>query len=145
MLEQKNKVIDGVPYMVTQMTGFKALNIQTKLIKLLGPAVSSVLTGGSLDVDTLKETMFSKLPEILSQFDDKIVNEVVTSLFESGVFKKDNHGNPESIDFDIEFAGNMNRMWKVTLFILEVNFFSGKSIMSSLPTIEEIQNKMKED
>lgn len=139
MLNQKKKLINGVTYAVTQMDGFRALKTQTKLIKILGPAVASVLTGGDLDSNTIYKTLLAELPNILSRFDDNIVNEFIASLFEHNVFKLDSLGNPDKIDFGIEFGGRINDMWKVALFILEVNFFAGKSIMSSLPTTE--QNK----
>jgi len=142
MLEQKNRVIGNTKYLVTQMTGIEALKAQTKLVKILGPAVASIVTGGKLDMKLIKEKLFEELPNILSKFDDSFVSEFVLSLFAHGVFKADKNGHPEKIDFDMEFAGNINEMWKVALFILEVNFFAGKSIMSSLPTTEPEQDEV---
>ena len=137
MLEQKKKVIGTTKYLVTQMGGERALTAQTKLIKILGPGAASVLAGGGFDTQALKKTLLLELPNILSNFDDKLVNGFVLSLFAHGVFKEDKNGNPEIVDFDLEFGGKINEMWKVALFILEVNFWSGKSIESILPTSEK--------
>lgn len=146
MLKQEKKSIGGVTYLVTQMDGFRALKAQTKLIKILGPAVSGALSGGEINIKSAQANLFSKLPEMLSKFDDNIVNDFIYSLFEHGVFKQDSHGNPDKVDFDLEFTGRINDMWKVALFILEVNFFGGKSIMSSLPIMqakEQVKSDMK--
>lgn len=134
MLKQEKKVIGDTKYLVTQMDGIRALQAQTKLIKILGPAVASVVTGGSLDMKIMKEVLFKELPNILSRFDDDLVNKFVLSLFAHGVFKEGKGGHPEIVDFEVEFGGKINEMWKVALFILEVNFFAGKSIASVLPT-----------
>jgi hypothetical protein len=136
MLKQEKKVIGDTKYLVTQMDGIRALKAQTKLIKILGPAVASILTSGKLNFEVIKSKIFSELPEILSNFDDKIVNEFILSLFYKGVFKEDKNGHPEVIDFEIEFAGRINDMWKVALFILEVNFLGGKSTISDLLTTQ---------
>lgn len=142
MLKQEKKVIGSTKYLVTQMDGIRALQVQTKLIKILGPAVASVVTGGSLDMKVMKEVLFKELPNILSRFDDDLVNKFVLSLFAHGVFKEDKNGHPEIVDFEVEFGGKINEMWKVALFILEVNFFAGKSIASVLPISEEESKKI---
>lgn len=140
MIEQKKKRIGGVAYLVTQMDGLRALKAQTTLIKILGPAVASLVTGSKIDIQTIKAKLFSKLPDILSRFDDKLVNNFVVSLFAHGVFKEDKNGLPEKVDFEMEFAGRINDMWRVALFILEVNFYAGKSLESILPTTEAAEN-----
>jgi hypothetical protein len=134
MLKQEKKIIGGTKYLVTQLDGIRALKTQTKLIKILGPGIASILTGGGLDSQKIKAALFSELPNILSRFDDEMVSDFVLELFAHGVFKEDKNGHPEKVDFEMEFGGRINEMWKVALFVLEVNFFAGKSIMSSLPT-----------
>lgn len=128
MLEQKEKTIGTTVYLVTQMDGVRALKAQTKLIKILGSALASLVLGNSLTMEAIQKALFVALPDILSRFDDELVNTFILSLFEVGVFKKDKNGNPTVVDFMTEFGGKINEMWKVALFILEVNFWPGKSI-----------------
>lgn len=135
MIEQKKRVICDTTYMVTQMDAFRALSIQTKLFKILGPAVP-LLFSGQMDADNMS-AILSMIPEVAGNFDHDFVDKFIISLFEQGVFKQDKNGHPESIDFGIEFAGKSKEMWQVALFILEVNFFGGKSIMSSLLTTHQ--------
>jgi hypothetical protein len=144
MLEQKEKIIGTTVYLVTQMDGFRALKAQTKLIKILGSALASLVLGNSLTMEAMKKAFFAALPDILSRFDDELVNDFILSLFEVGVFKKDKNGHPTVIDFMTEFGGKINEMWKVALFILEVNFWPGKSInFDSLITEPEVQTDIK--
>ena len=145
MLEQKKKVIGNTKYLVTQLDGLRALKTQTKLIKILGPGVASILTSGGLDMKRIKDSLFSEPPNILVRFDDELVNDFVVDLFAVGVFKEDKNGHPEKVDFEMEFGGRINDMWKVALFVLEVNFFAGKSIMSSLPTTKPEQPEASGD
>lgn len=144
MIEQKKKKINGVTYLVTQMDGIRALRTVTALIKILGPAVASILTGTSLDLDVIKSTFLQKLPDILSNFDDKRINNFILYLFEHGVLKEGKNNFPEKVDFELDFGGKINDMWKVALFILEVNFFAGKPIKLFSPTIAETK-KTKEN
>lgn len=128
-MEQKKKSIGTNTYLVTQMDAISALKIQTKIIKVIGPGAVSLI--GGIGADKIKAV----IPALLKNFDDEIVNEIVLSLFEKGVFIEIN-GTPKVVDFATHFAGNMPEMWKVVAFILEVNFAMGESIGSSSPTTE---------
>ena len=56
MLKQERKVIGETVYLVTQMDGLRALEAQTKLIKILGPVAAAAIVGGDLN----KETIFKR-------------------------------------------------------------------------------------
>lgn len=128
MIEQKKKKINGVTYAVTQMGGFKALETQTKLIKIIGPFLSS----GGL------ETIEAKLPEILRHLDTNFISDFAISVFDDKVLRLDNKGLPNIIDFDQDFAGvKINDMWELLIFIIEVNeLLKGKFIKEHLLTAE---------
>ena len=128
MIEQKKKTIDGIRYAVTQLDGIRALKIQTKLIKVLGSSLANSLSSG-LDFSKLDEFLKKQLPNLLSNFDDEVVNKIILDLFDTGVFVE-RKGSLEPVDFEIEFAGKINHMWKVAAFIIEVNFGLGKPIES---------------
>lgn len=129
-MEQKKKVINGVTYLVTEMDAFRALKIQTKLIKILGPGISGLKVG-----KTLNETLLNIVPKLAENFDDELVNQLVLDLFESNVFYEKN-GTSLSIDFSTYFRGKVFDMWKVVGFILEVNFNLGEFIKLASPTTE---------
>ena len=140
MIEQKQKVIGGTTYAVTQLNAFEALKIQTKLLRIIGPGIAG------LDVDDIQSaddegalkqkfiSMITKiLPEMFATLDDTIVNDLINMLFAHNVFIVKN-GFPEVIKFDDHFVGKPLEIWKVAGFILEVNFASGKSSGSNSPT-----------
>ncbi|RKZ95963.1 MAG: hypothetical protein DRQ46_07760 [Gammaproteobacteria bacterium] len=119
MIETENKKIDDVQYKVSQMDAIRGLTVQTKLIKLLGPALGKTLLSGKDDQDTLKDKAFGHL---VSNFDDKEISSLIIGLFDKGVYFIDQDGDDAQVDFKRHFTGNPGAVWKVTFFILEVNF-----------------------
>lgn len=131
-MEQKSKSIGTTTYLVTEMDAISALKVQTKLIKLLGKGALPLL-----DTDKpIKEKLAALIPKLVENFDDGLVNDLVLSLFEKGVFMQDG-GVPKVVDFSTHFAGKPFEMWKVVGFIMEVNFNLGEFKKSDLPTIEK--------
>jgi len=128
--EQKSKIIGTTEYLVTQMDAVSALKIQTKLIKILGPSVLSLLDDKTENTSSKISKM---IPQLMENFDDELVNELVLSLFKSGVFVKENNV-PKVVDFATHFAGKPTEMWQVMAFILEANFNLGELLGSDLPT-----------
>lgn len=134
--EQKKKEIDGVTYLVTQMDAVKALRVQTKLIKLIGPGVSKIKspTGTEFDVSS----MLTMLEPLLEKVNDAELFEFIMSLFENGVMlqgkTKDGQLVPMPLNFEEHFVGKTMTMWKVVGFILEANFGLGKSLGLNLST-----------
>jgi len=120
-MEQKSEVIGTTEYLVTQMDAVSALKVQTKLLKLMGPGALELMDEKS----SVDEKVIKIIPKLMENFDDEIVNDLVLSLFEKGVFEKVN-GTPKVIDFSTHFAGKAFEMWKVVGFILKVNFTMGE-------------------
>lgn len=130
-MEQKKKTIGITTYLVTQIDAVSALKIQTKLIKILGPGVFG-LVGGKPSAEKLKQI----IPELMKNFDDEVVNDLVLKLFEKNVFHEVD-GKPRVVDFATHFTGKLMEMWKVAAFILEVNFSMGEQLESSLHTTNQ--------
>jgi len=131
-MEQKSKSIGTTTYLVTQMDAVRALKVQTKLIKLLGPGALPLMDTAK----PIKEKLKTLIPALMENFDDELVNDLVLSLFDNGVFTEEN-GVPKVVDFSTHFAGKPFEMWKVVAFIMEVNFNMGESLGSSLSTTEK--------
>jgi len=130
-MEQKSKIIGTTEYLVTQMDAVSALKVQTKLIKILGTGILSLVG----DKGSVQDKLKTLIPQLMENFDDEIVNDLVLSLFKKGVFYKEK-GIPKAIDFATYFAGKPLEMWKVVGFIMEANFTMGESEESSSPIIE---------
>ena len=130
-MEQKEKNIGNSTYLVTQMDAISALKIQTKLIKVLGSGIFSLVGKAEKSEDKLKKI----IPALMENFDDEVVNDLVLSLFKKGVFIKVGD-HPKVIDFATHFTGKPMEMWQVTAFILEANFSMGESTESDLPITE---------
>ena len=131
-MEQKSKSIGTTTYLVTQMDAVRALKVQTKLIKLLGPGAQSLLD----TAQPIKEKLKALIPALMENFDDDLVNDLILSLFDSGIFIQIGDV-PKVVDFSTHFAGKPFEMWKVVAFIMEVNFNMGELSGSDLPTTEK--------
>lgn len=142
-MEQKSKYIGTTEYLVTQMDAVSALKVQTKLIKVLGPGIIPLLDKIETlkTPDAAKAILLKSLPDLvtnlLSNFEDEIVNGLVLSLFAKGVMHKQDDV-PKVVEFATHFVGKPMLMWKVMLFILEANFFMGESVGSSSPTTKKV-------
>jgi len=132
-MEQKSKVIDDITYSVTQMDAISALEVQTKLIKIIGPGILGLVGQKDISAKKIQEI----IPSLINNFDDEIVNSLILKLFKKGVFYNDFQGTPHVIEFSTYFIGKMATMWKVAGFILEVNFNLGELLESISPITNE--------
>ena len=131
-MEQKSKSIGTTIYLVTQMDAISALKVQTKLIKILGSGALTLMDTSQ----SIKEKLAALIPKLMENFDDGLVNDLILSLFEKGVFVQDGEV-PKVVDFSTHFSGKPLEMWKVVGFIMEVNFGLGEFKKSDLPTTEK--------
>jgi len=142
-IETEQKTIDGITYRVMQMDAIRGLKVQTKLIKLLGPALGkTLLSGGEMKVAALKDKVAGHLIE---NFDDEEVSKFVIGLFDKGVFFV--KGDEEYlVDFKKDFTGKPFAVWKVVWFILETNFgdLLGKLMKGSSHLLKTVLKSPKE-
>lgn len=135
-MEQHIKTIGDESYLVIEMDGIRALKAQAKLIKILGTGVISLIGKDTTTLDS--NTISNVVSSLMSNFDDNLVVEFVLSLFEKGVWTEKDGKPHTKVDFSTHFTGKINMMWKVVMFILEVNFSMGELFPSpSLTTGEE--------
>lgn len=113
MIETKEKSIKESVYSVTQMTAIRALKMQSRLLKLAGPSFAAMIASGE---DTSIPQALNLLTERL---DEKTFENLVLDLLQ-GVRKDGEELTRSKIDFD--FAGNLNELFLVLQFVLEVNF-----------------------
>lgn len=113
MIETKEKVIGNSNYAVTQMTAIRALKMQARLLRLIGPSFGAMIASGD----------DSSIPMAISLLTDKLDEKTFENLvleLTQGVRKDGEELTRSKIDLD--FAGNLNELFRVLQFILEVNF-----------------------
>jgi len=117
MIETQEKIIGDCTFMVTQMTALRAVKMQARLLKLLGPSFATIISASD------KASPDSCLPQAVSlladKLDEKSFENLVVDLMQ-GVRK--NGVEMTRLDIDMHFAGNLNQLFLLLQFILEVNF-----------------------
>lgn len=117
MIETKEKQIGDSVYMVTQMPAMTAIGMQARLLKLIGPSFATLFAAGN------QENPDGSLPLAISllveKLDEKTFQNLVIDLMR-GVRKDGVELDKKKIDLD--FAGNLNELFLIMQFVLEVNF-----------------------
>jgi len=132
MIETKELELNGSTYLVTEMTARRALRMQARLLKLLGPAASAIFLAAAKDVDSADDSIPNAITHLVDQLDEKSFESLVMELMQ-GVRKDNMELTPAIID--LEFAGDLNSLFLVLKFILEVNFgsfFSEGGILTTM-------------
>lgn len=119
MIETKEKIINGSTYSVTQLPARRALRLQAKLVKLLGPAASAIFVASG-DLDTADQAIPKAVASLASQLDDKNFDQLVLELLQ-GQARINGKEITEHV-LDMEFAGKLNELFLLLGFVLEVNF-----------------------
>ena len=136
MIETLEQDINGSRYTVTQLPARRALRLQAKLMKMVGPALFEVLDNAPLiddkgnPIQSDKVKGYSHAVELLmKEIDDKTFDQLVLDLL-VGVRKEGVELTPSTVD--IEYSGNLNELYLVMQFVLEANFsdfFQEKGIL----------------
>lgn len=127
-MEQKKKVIDGTAYVVEQMNALSSLRVQTKLLKVLGPAITDIkaelklIDPSKITKEEIRKKAMAAILSLAGSFDDSLVFDLIVSLFKDKVFYEHTDGSLMKVSFDMHFTGKTSTMWKAVLFVLEVNF-----------------------
>lgn len=137
-IETHEREINGDIYLVSQMAAMRAIGMQARLIKLLGPAFSTIFVAASEDPTTADRSIPQAIMLLSSQLDEKTFQQLVLDLTQ-GVRKNGMELTKQIID--IEFSGKLNTLFLVLQFILEVNyadfFREGGIIKALLPPVKE--------
>lgn len=139
MIQAKSKTIEGDKYTVTQMGARRALKIQAKLMKLAGPSLSIMLAQAGKTVDDAEKCLPDVVLLLVNQLDEKTFDALVMELMQ-GIRKND----VEIVEstFDNEFGGELNKLFLVIQYVLEVNFgdfFSERGILKQLFATKEAE------
>ena len=125
MIEQRESIINGDKYSVTQMTARRALRMKAKLIRVFGASLAQIfLPGSKKSMDGMsfsKEEAVKALQTLSAELDEDTFEQIIMQLL-IGVRKEGVELNEAVID--LEFAGDLATLFKVVWFVLEVNFAS---------------------
>jgi hypothetical protein len=144
IMKKVKREIEGITYEVSELDALSALKIQAKLIKILGPAIAD-LKGSKLTKEVAKERMTAAILSLVERFDDEAVVDLMSSLFEEKVNYEHTDGNLVKATLSTHFTGKLSAMWKVALFILEVNFGDLLGKFKSSSVIKESLEELKND
>lgn len=123
----KEKQIQGVTVSVVPFNGRKGLQLQMKLLKVIGPAIKEIVSEvakkqGTAQGDKVDMDLSSILPalEVLfsSMESDEVFNLIVALFAETSI----NGTKMDGANFDIQFTGEYGLMYAALFFVLEVNF-----------------------
>lgn len=106
MIRTEDRQINGSRYTIVQMTAWKALQMQARLFKLVGPAFAE------------PEKLLSKLAEVINE---REIEALVWDLIHFSQVRKDGMELTKSL-IDIEFAGDIGTLFALVKAIVEVNY-----------------------
>lgn len=116
MIETKEKTIGDSVYSVTQMPAIRAVRMQARLLRLVGPSFGALIGSDPKNPDSSIPLAVSLLADKLDETTfEKLVLELMTGVRKDGA--ELTRGK-----IDLDFAGNLNDLYRVIQFILEVNF-----------------------
>lgn len=116
MIETKEKIIGDSTYAVTQMPAMRAIKLQARLLKLVGPSLAAMIVSDPENPDSCLPMAVGLLADKLNP--DDFENLVITLL--QGVRKDGVEISKDKANLD--FAGKLNELYLVLQFVLEANF-----------------------
>jgi hypothetical protein len=119
MIETIEKNIGNSRYMITQLPARRALRLQAKLLKLLGPSAGVMLLAASKDILNADDSIPKAISLLVEQLDEKTFDQFVVEMLQ-GVRKDGVELNEKTID--LEFSGNLNELFLVLKEVLGANF-----------------------
>ncbi len=110
---QKLVTIKGTEYMLTHIQAGRGVVLMKHLSKLLGPAIGKMVTPEGEDVD-----VSAIIDAVLDNLDNVDIEELCRRLM-TGATR-----NNMAINFDMEFAGEYDKLYELLKAIVEFNFGS---------------------
>lgn len=110
MIEQKEVTIKGEKYLMTQFGGIKGVKLGKRVGRILLPILGVAFSEGEADM----KSIITVIVDNLDYLDEQLIMELVGSVTKNGV----------QIDFDKEFAGNYDTLFKLLKEVIEFNFNS---------------------
>jgi hypothetical protein len=117
VIETKSKEIGKHTYSVTPLTAKKAYKLLTKILKIVGPGVGTIVDGRSAD-----GLVGQLIGQITERLDETAVEQIVDMLIAQTTVRMDGRDVPVEKIFDVHFVGKMSELMRVLAFALEVQY-----------------------
>lgn len=137
MIETRDKYINGHCYTITQLPARKALRLKTRLLKIFGPSLAQMFLSAAGE-----EGNITKAIELLANNLDENVLETLVVEMLAGVRK--NGVELTAPVIDLEFAGDMQGLYKVVGAVVEVNYSNFLS-MIGITSLYEQETAVKDE
>lgn len=164
MFKQEEKEIGGILFIVSPFSAIKAIRLQSKLLKLLLPALGGIVSGFSNNNSEKFDIMNTKIngkeistaiTELFQNLDEIEQEKLMIRIFENtkikteaGILDLVKNGTYNNDAINYAFTKNIQTLYKALWFVLEVNysdFLSGlagigdkiKTGLSDSPIVKE--------
>jgi hypothetical protein len=125
----REKQLEGNLVSVVPFTARKGLNLQLRLVKVIGPAIKEVITpdvvakmkSGDKDFSVSFDKIVSAFQSVLSGPDSADLFNLIVELMANVTL---NGQQMTENNFDIMFVDEYALMYQIVYFVLEVNFAS---------------------
>lgn len=117
MIEQKDVVVKGETYKLTQFPATTGLKLGKQLIKTLGPSFAELQKGGEFATVQALNTLFDNIDDNA----EALIIALTTSASKGSV----------AINFNMEFAGEYDKLFHLLKEIVEFNFGSVFQLLGS--------------
>lgn len=122
-IKQKNVTVNGSEYMITQLGAIKGTRVLKEVTKLVGPAFAKLQTK---DAAGQGGTLGDALGILFENLDNANIEGIIMELANT-VTKP----NGSAITFDMEFAGEYDKLYLVLKEVMEFNFGSVFTLFGS--------------
>jgi hypothetical protein len=135
MLKTETRTIKDAEYTTTTFPGRPGFKVRTRLLNLLGPALSGIddLAG---DKAAQMAAVARALGALLTGMEAEKTLQLILDLFRHTTRKDPESGNVEAISkdpvFDRVYAANYGEMLSVAMFVIDINNFFGEGGIGDL-------------
>ena len=115
MIQQKMVTVRDTEYMLTHLPATRGVRVLKQLGKLVGPAIGSYQAGG---IPAAVEVLFNNIESVDVE---NLIKELVGSASKGSM----------AINFDMEFAGQYDKLMLLVQEVVEFNFGSVFTLLGS--------------
>jgi len=140
----ENTTINDVAYSCTQYPAVEALTFKLKVIKVLGPAIGSIIPALSKSDDEDNSTnqlsaLTNGIEKLFESASPEEIIKLMVDMLTTGHTKRDGKRLTESLFNEVYSGDNLSEAYKAFIWVLRVNysaFFKGKGATDLLAKME---------
>lgn len=141
MIRHKEFQLDGVTYITNQYTATRGLELQAKLMGVLGKPVG-VLAGGGGDSEVTAGLIANALQALSEKVNERNIVPLVKEILETTTIQDQN--GFRSIVFDTDFQGRYTHLFKLIREVLAYQFSDFLGVFAALKDAGAAVNRVKQ-